>query len=85
MTLAVVKEQLHDYVDQADAKKAKALLKLIEHGLTEHEYVFDEETLNMLNERLDSYLSGAAKGYTIAESMDRINSHRGAEETSLLF
>ena len=74
MTLAAVNEKLHDYIDKADAKRAKALLAFLQNEFSEKEYVFDEETLSMLNERLDSYLSGETKGYTLTESMERIKS-----------
>ncbi len=71
MTIAAVKEQLHEYIDHADGKKAKALLAFLKNDFSEKEYVFDEETISMLQERLEEYLSGGEKGYTMEESIAR--------------
>ncbi|PQJ11094.1 hypothetical protein CJD36_014090 [Flavipsychrobacter stenotrophus] len=76
MTIAAVKEQLHEYIDHADGKKAMALLAFLKNDFSEKEYVFEEETISMLEERLERYLSGESKGYTLEESMKRINNHR---------
>lgn len=76
MTLAAVKEKLHDYIEHADARQANAMLSLFENELSAQEYVLDEETMNMLNERLERYLSGESKGYTLEESMERVKKHR---------
>lgn len=78
MTIAAVKQRLHEYIDQADAKKARAFLALIDTGdvkdieETEKEYEFDDETVNMLEERLERYLSGESKGYTMEESLEHM-------------
>ena len=76
MTLAAIKEKLHEYIDHADSKKAHALFTLLENEITEPEYFFDEETLNMLDKEVEDILSGRTKTYTLAESMEHINEYR---------
>lgn len=71
MTLAIVKEKLHEYIEHADAKQANAMLALFENELSAENYVFDEETINMLQEHLEEYLVGSNKGYTAEESIAR--------------
>lgn len=72
MTIAAVKEKLHNYIDGASGKKAKALLELIENDFPAKEYEVDDETMNMLNERWESYKSGKSAIHTLAESKKRI-------------
>ena len=76
MTLATVKEKLHQYIECADAKKAHAMFSILENELSEPDYVFDQATLDMLNERWEHYLCGKSKSYTLAESMENIRTHR---------
>lgn len=76
MTIAAIKEQLHEYIEHADAQKANAMLAFVKNELSVKDYVFDEETIGMLEERLERYLSGESKGHTLEESMKRINDHR---------
>ena len=76
MTVAAVKEKLHNYIDQANGKKAKALLELIENDFPAKEYEIDDETMNMLNERWELYTSGKMPVFTVQESMERIKAYR---------
>jgi hypothetical protein len=45
---------------------------LIEDDLGGSEYVFDDETINMLEERREEYLKSDSKGMTVEESMEHI-------------
>jgi hypothetical protein len=73
MSVAELREKLHDYIESADEPHLSAIFTLVENDMQEsHEYVFDEETMNMLNERAERYDKGLSKTYTVEESMDRI-------------
>ena len=72
MTLAAVKEKLHEFIDHADKKKIQAMYTLLESELTGTGHIYNDATLNMLNETSDAYHSGKMKGYSIDESIDRI-------------
>ncbi len=76
MTLAAAKEKLHDIIDHADEEKIFGLLLLFENNNDNREGFYDEQTLNMLRQRSEEYLSGRSKTYTIEESMERIKNHR---------
>ena len=69
MTFTALKEKLHEYIDHADEKKVKAIYTLIEDNIEETGYVYDEETINMLEERRGDYLKSKVKGHTVEESM----------------
>ncbi len=77
MTLAAAKVKLHEYIDNADAKEANALFSLLNSELSNPAFMFDEGTIEMLEQRWERYLSGEAKVYTVAESMENIRTHRG--------
>ena len=50
MTYTVVKEKLHEYIEQADKKKVKAIYALLEEDI-EHGYsraMYDDETIQVL-------------------------------------
>ncbi len=76
MTIAAVKEKLHHYIDEADGKRAKAMLELIEGELSGKEYEVSDETMNMLNERWEEYITGKVQTFTAEESMARIRKQR---------
>jgi hypothetical protein len=72
MTLAVVKEKLHEYIEHADKKKIQAIYTLLESEIAGTDTLYDEGTLNMLNETSEAYHAGKMKSYTVEESMERI-------------
>ncbi len=76
MTLAAAKEKLHDLIDHADEEKIFSLLSLFEENNERTGYTYSEETLQMLRERSEEYLSGKSKTYTVEESMNIINAQR---------
>lgn len=75
MTVAAVKEKLHNYIDEANGNEAKAMLDFIENTLPAKEYEVDDETLSIAQERLEKYLKGESKGYTLEESINRARKH----------
>jgi len=72
MTITLVKEKLHEYIENADEKKLQAIYTLIESEIEDRSSLYDEATLNTLRETREAYLSGKIKGYPMQESMDRI-------------
>ena len=64
-----VKRQLHDYIDGADETALIALISFAKDEPWKKEYVFDEETLKMLDKRCEDYESGKVKAYPMEESM----------------
>lgn len=63
MTIAAVKEKLHEYVDSADDIRAVEMLRLIEEELEKHyDYRSDDEFWDEMEQRVDSLKSGKVKG-----------------------
>lgn len=75
MTIAAVKEKLHDYIDHADNKKVKAIFTLLENDI-EQDYGLTDAEMKELDDRWDDYLSGKTKSHTLQESKAQIKKHR---------
>ena len=69
MRIVKIKQQLHGYVDSADAKKLKALYILLENDITKG-YQFTENQKKELDKRYDDYMNGIGKTYTIDETIE---------------
>jgi len=72
MTFTALKEKLHGYIEHADEKKVKAIYTLVENEISETGYVYDDETINILEERREEYKKSKIKGYTVEESMGHV-------------
>jgi len=72
MTFIALKEKLHEYIEQADEKKVTAIYTLVEDEIEGTGFVYDEETLDMLDQRVEDYQNGKIKGQTAEESMEWI-------------
>jgi hypothetical protein len=72
MTFAAVKEKLHGYIDRADEKKVKAIFTLVENEIEEPGYLYDDATLNILEERREAYQKSNTRGLTVEESMNHV-------------
>jgi hypothetical protein len=65
MTIAAIREKLHDYINEADEEKVKAIYTLVEgeiipgpHWANEEEFIAD------MDERVRRYDEGIDRGYT---------------------
>jgi len=72
MTITLVKEKLHEYIDNADEKKLQAIFTLIESEIEDRSSLYDDASLSAFRETREEYLSGKTKGYSVQESIDRI-------------
>ena len=68
MTTATIREKLHDYINNADDKKIKALYTVLD-GDIEKTYTWweDEEFVKELDRRCAALDSGEDKGYSWEE------------------
>lgn len=70
------KEKLHQLVEGADEKTVQEMLPLFEGTDLSTSYQYDEETLNILRERSEQYLSDKHNLYSVEESLELIRAHR---------
>lgn len=70
------KEKLHQLIEGADEKTVQEMLALFEGTHLNISYQYDDETLNILKERSEQYLSGKQNLYSVEESLELIRAHR---------
>ena len=63
MTTIQIRQQLHNYIDNAEGKKLKAIYTLLENDIDE-EYKFSKEQKAELDRRFNDYQNGVGKTYT---------------------
>ena len=83
MTLAAVREKLHEYIDHADDNKVKAMFTLVENDM-EPEHEFTEAELEELDKRREDYLSGKTKSIPWEESRKKIRKYLENKKNSAL-
>ena len=68
MTIAAIREKLHEYIDIAEEKKLEAIYAMIEEGVLENVDLWeDEDFLNELDRRMEELESGKVKGIPLEE------------------
>ncbi|WP_426669288.1 hypothetical protein ACPPVU_24090 [Mucilaginibacter sp. McL0603] len=69
MTVAAIRERLHDYISAADDKQIKAIYTILEDQIVNEPYDWseDREFVAELDGRVRRYEAGIDKGYTIDE------------------
>ena len=65
MSIAEIKQQLHEYIDVANDKDVADIYSFIENKSAQSKYSEDE--LNEFYRRRDNFLSGKSKGYSVEE------------------
>jgi hypothetical protein len=68
MSIAEIKQQLHEYIDSAEDKKLKAIYTLLEDDITD-DYQFSEGQKKELDRRYNNYQNGIGKTYTWEETL----------------
>ncbi|HWZ35735.1 MAG TPA: hypothetical protein VNW51_06215 [Mucilaginibacter sp.] len=60
MTIAAIREKLHEYINIADDKKIQAMYTMLERDIVEkYDLWEDEEFLTEINDRIQKYESGS--------------------------
>lgn len=72
MTLAAVKERLHDYIEKADEKKAQAIYTLIKNDADNSASEYDDETIAYFEQLRQQFIASKHPGLTVEESMANI-------------
>lgn len=76
MTIDTAKKKLHQLIDHASEQKIMELLSFFEVSADKEKLIYDEQTLNILRERSEQYLSGKIATYTVDESFELIKQYR---------
>lgn len=74
MDVLELREKLHEYIETADERHLAAIYTLVGNDATPHNddsYEIDDETIRMVNERMEKYERGETKTYTAEESIER--------------
>ncbi len=70
MELELLRERLHEYINEADEQHLSAIYVLVEDNISPADSnKYDEATLNMFYQRRENHLNRTSKSYTAAEAM----------------
>lgn len=70
-----IKQKLHQYIDNAEEKKLRAIYTILEEEI-EGEQTYSEEDLTTFYARRQNHLNGASKSYSIEEAHDIIRRNK---------
>jgi len=72
MKTAELKQKLHDYIDNAEQKKLKAIYTMVESDIDDtYEKWNDEAFIKEMDKRINDLETGKVKGYTWEEVQQR--------------
>jgi putative addiction module component (TIGR02574 family) len=70
MSITKIREQLHQYIDQAEDKKIKAIYTMVEEEIQTNSIWDDDSFVAELERRVEELESGKAKGLTFDQVVD---------------
>jgi hypothetical protein len=68
MRTTQIRQQLHDYIDNAEDKKLKAIYTLLEDDLS-GSYQLSKEQKEELDRRYNDYMNGVGETYTMEQTI----------------
>ncbi len=71
MNTATIRSRIHEYVDRADNKHIEAMYILLKKEI-EPSNQYDDETLEMLYQRIDNDKKGLSKSYSVEETLEYV-------------
>lgn len=75
MDTASMRNRLHEYIEQADAKHLEAIYTLLEKDI-DPSLQYDAATLDMLYKRRQAHLEGNSQTFSAEETIDYIKKHK---------
>ena len=79
MTQVQLRSKLHRFIDSADEKKLHAIYKIVNNEMENKSLMSDEQKAE-LDLRLNEYIEGKGKNYTLNMAVKRIRSKRKIAE-----
>jgi len=77
MDISVIRERLHQYIDTADGQHLSAIYVLVGSDIDKvSEEKYDDETLDVLEKRMEKRKNGASITYSVAESFRQVRQHK---------
>jgi putative addiction module component (TIGR02574 family) len=71
MTNIQLRQKLHHFIDNAEEKKLKAIYTMVESDIEQKSLLSDEQK-SELDRRLEEYMQGKGKSYSLKSAMSRI-------------
>ncbi len=72
MELALMKSQLHEYIENAEELHLAAIIEFVQQENVAEGSSYDEATMAMLYDRRKNHLTGVSKSYGLEESLRMI-------------
>lgn len=80
MSVAELREKLHEYIDHADERHLNAIYTLLgdsaPHTDDISNMVLDNDDMERLYQRRENHRNGISKSYTVEESMEMIRQYK---------
>ena len=76
MDSSVLRERLHEYINNADEQHLSAIYILVEDKLQPRPDVYDDEVMKMLQERRQNHITGTSASYSVSDSLEFIMKHK---------
>ncbi|MEP7170156.1 MAG: addiction module protein [Bacteroidota bacterium] len=71
MTNIQLRQKLHRFIDTAEEKKLKAIYTIVESDIEQKSLLTDEQK-SEIDQRLEEYMQGKGKNYSLKSAMNRI-------------
>jgi putative addiction module component (TIGR02574 family) len=75
MTNFQLRQKLHRFIDTAEEKKLKTIYTMVESDIEGQSLLTDEQK-SELDKRLDEYMQGKGKNYSLKSAMNRIRKRK---------
>lgn len=72
----MIRQQLHEYIDQVSDKKLEGLYMFVEDEIQNSKVYLTQEQIDFLNEEREQYLKGEGESYTWEEAKEIIRSRK---------
>lgn len=76
MTYAMVKEKMHQFIEQADEPSVLAVFELVESRTKGTMIEYSDEIMNVFESRVKSVISGATTGIAGQELIETLKSRK---------
>lgn len=72
METALLREKLHNYINEADERKLNAIYTILEDEIEEEKYSYAQQQIEAFHRRRENHFDGKSKSFTIDETISLV-------------